>query len=104
MPTIRLSTETWPETASEFRQRIQDAWRQRAPIDDFVELVRDLALLEQKHGLSSAEFYERYQRGEMGDDMELMRWATKVEVYREMKADLDDTFALLERYALPLPA
>ncbi len=98
MPTTRLSAETWPETAGVFGRRVQDAWQDHAPIDDFVELVRDLALLEQKHGLTSTEFYERYQRGEMGDDMELMRWATKVEIYKEMKVDLDDTFALLERY------
>ena len=75
-----------------------------APIDDFVQLVRDLTLLEQKHGMSSAEFYERYQQGEMGDEMEFMRWATKFEIYEEMKEDLDNTFSLLERYALPVPA
>jgi hypothetical protein len=39
----------------------------------------------QKHGMSSSEFYERYQRGEMGDEMEFMRWATKFEIYEEMK-------------------
>jgi hypothetical protein len=33
-----------------------------------------------------------------------MRWATKFEIYREMKDDLDTTFSLLERYALPVPA
>jgi hypothetical protein len=69
-----------------------------------VQLVRDLTLLEQKHGLSSAEFYERYQRGEMGDEIEFMRWASKFEIYEEMKEDLDKTFSLLEQYALPSPA
>lgn len=73
-------------------------------MDDFVQLVRELTLLEQKHGLSSAEFYKRYQRGEMGDEMEIMRWASKFEIYEEMKEDLDSTFSLLERYALPVPA
>ena len=66
--------------------------------------VRQRPLLEQKHGLSSAEFYERYQRGVMGDEIESMRWATKFEIYEEMKEDLDKTFSLLEQYALPAPA
>ena len=69
-----------------------------------MQLVRDLALLEQKHGLNSVEFYGRYQRGEMGDEMEMMRWATKFEIYEEIKEDLDATFSLLEKYALPVPA
>jgi hypothetical protein len=43
-----------------------------------------LTLLEQKHGLSSTEFYERCQRGEMGDEMEIKRWATKFEMYEEI--------------------
>ena len=104
MPTTRLTTENWPGSVTEFRRILQEAWYSGSPIDDFVQLVRDLALLEQKHGLSSAEFYRRYQQGEMGDEVEIMRWATKFEIYQEMKEDLDNTFSLLERYTLPVPA
>jgi hypothetical protein len=103
MPITKFTAENWPESATEFRRALQEAWRGGAPIDDFVQLVRDLTLLEQKHGLSSAEFYERYQRGEMGDEVESMRWASKFEIYEEMKEDLDKTFSLLEQYALPVP-
>jgi hypothetical protein len=104
MPVIQFTETDWPESAREFRHALQEAQYATAPIDDFVQLVRDLTLLEQKHGMSSAEFYERYQRGEMGDEMEFMRWATKFEIYEEMKEDLDNTFSLLERYALPVPS
>jgi hypothetical protein len=104
VPTTRFTAENWPESVTEFRRILQEAWQGSAPIDDFVQLVRDLTLLEQKHGLSSAEFYRRYQRGEMGDEMEIMRWASKYEIYEEMKEDLDNTFSLLEKYALPAPA
>jgi hypothetical protein len=40
----------------------------------------------------------------MGDEVESMRWATKFEVYEEMREDLDKTFSLLEQYALPVSA
>lgn len=104
MPVIKLNAENWPESIAEFRRLLQDVWQGRSPIDDFVRLVRELTLLEQQHGLSSAEFYQRYQRGEMGDELDVMRWATKYEIYQEMKQDLDHTFSLLEEYALPVPA
>ncbi len=104
MPTIRFTKETWPASAPEFRRILQEAWQNSSLVDDFEELDRELTLLEQRYGLGSAEFYERYQKGEMGDDMEIMRWATKVEMYREMKKDLDKTFSLLESYTLPVPA
>ena len=104
MPITKFTAENWPKSATAFRRALQEAWRGGAPIDDFVQLVRDLTLLEQKHGLSSPEFYERYQRGEMGDEIEFMRWASKFEIYEEMKEDLDKTFSLLEQYALPVPA
>ena len=104
MPTIRFGEEDWPQSASEFRRTLQEAQLASAPIDEFVQLVRDLTLLEQKHGLSSPEFYDRFQRGEMGDEMEFMRWATKFEIYEEMKEDLNKTLSLLEQYALPAAA
>ena len=104
MPTIRLTKEDWPQSAMEFRRILQEAWQGGSPMDDFAQLVRELTLLEQEYGLDSAEFYERYQQGKMGDDTEIMRWATKVEIYREMKKDLDKTFSLLESYPLPVPA
>jgi len=104
MPTIRFTRENWPESATEFRRVLREAWEKSTPMDDFIQLVRDLTLLEQRYGLDSAEFYEQYRRGEMGDDVEIMRWASKFEIYQEMKGELDDVFSLLETYALPMPA
>jgi len=103
MPTTKFGAENWPKSATEFKRILQEAWHGSASLDDFVQLVRDLTLLEQKHGMSSAEFYKRYRMGEMGDEVEIMRWATKFEIYEEMKEDLDHTFSLLEQYALPAP-
>jgi len=38
-------------------------------------LATELQKYEQKYSMSSAEFFEKYQRGEMGDSEEVMRWA-----------------------------
>jgi hypothetical protein len=101
MPTIRFTKHNWPQSSEEFKRILREAWEKSRPMDDFVELVRELTLLEQKYGIDSAEFYDRYQQGKMGDDMEIMHWASTYEIYREMKGELDNVLYLLERYALP---
>jgi hypothetical protein len=39
------------------------------------ELTKELAKLEQKYGMPSGEFYERYRAGELGDSSEFVHWA-----------------------------
>ena len=96
MPITELTAETWPDSAAELGRILQEAWHGSSPIDGFAQLVRDLTLLEQKYGRCSAEFYERYQQGKMGDEIEIMRWATKVEMYQELKEDLDGACAVFD--------
>ena len=40
----------------------------------------DLQAFEEKYQLSSAAFYRRYERGEMGDDEDMLVWAGLVEM------------------------
>ncbi len=42
---------------------------------------------ERKYALSSADFYQRYQRGEMGDDADIMRWAIEFQIFQRLTAD-----------------
>jgi len=39
------------------------------------ELARQLAELETRHGMTSLEFLTRYNSGELGDDLEFIRWS-----------------------------
>ncbi len=49
-------------------------------------LATQLHEFESHYGYQSAEFYARYERGEMGDQLDFMEWAATV----EMLADNDD--------------
>lgn len=40
----------------------------------------DLQVLEEKHNMSSQDFYARFERGELGDSEEYMTWAGLVEL------------------------
>lgn len=39
-------------------------------------LSEQLAEFEQQYSFDSWDFYARYQKGEMGDDMDFVEWAT----------------------------
>lgn len=103
MPTLKFTftKDNMPQTSEEFRQALWQAIENVSPVDDFIAIVKNLTILEQDYGMDSADFYARFQRGEMGDAMGFMRWATKYEMYREMKEDLSETLDMLEQYALP---
>lgn len=49
----------------------------RAQLD---ELRTELAEFEQRYGMSSAEFYRRYQAGKTDDRMDFVEWASLVQM------------------------
>ena len=55
-------------------------------------LANQLREFEEQYALKSEVFYERYENGEMGDDMDFVEWAATV----EMVANVDRRLALLE--------
>lgn len=46
-----------------------------SPVEAFAALVRSLVAYEQRYDMSSADFYIRYQQGEMGDLADMVEWA-----------------------------
>lgn len=44
------------------------------PNDPLAGLREDLTRFEQRYGMSSADFFARYQSGQMGDDADAFEW------------------------------
>lgn len=55
-------------------------------------LAAQLAEFEEHYTLKSADFYTRYENGEMGDSMDFVEWSATV----EMLANAEKQMALLE--------
>ncbi len=75
-------TEENKPTPEEFRRMLAETMARSNPLDELLELALELREYEQKYGLSSPEFYARYQRGEMGDSAEVMDWAMAYDSFR----------------------
>jgi len=104
MPRIKFTAETMPESSEKFQRILREALENASPLDDFIELVRDLVLLEQQYGMDSDQFYERFQRGELGDDLDYFDWAAKFEMYCQAKEEIEQVLEVLDLYPLPVPA
>jgi hypothetical protein len=77
MSIVKFTKQNMPQSGEILRQELQKALENTSPLDDFIQIIRDLAQFELKYKLESQEFFTRFQGGQMGDDIEFMRWATK---------------------------
>jgi hypothetical protein len=103
MPVIEFTQETMPETREEFSLLLEEARRNANPLDDLLALGRQLLSFEQRYDMTSAEFHSRYKRGELGDDMDFVRWAGRYRLYCELKEEIEKSLAMVlaERVAVP---
>jgi hypothetical protein len=51
-------------------------------------LTEQLVAFERTYALRSRQFYDRYQRGEMGDEMDFIEWAATVEMAERLQQRL----------------
>jgi len=74
------------------------------PIDELLELAEQLREYERRYAMSSADFYEKYQRGEMGDEREIMHWAMLYGAFIEHKSHVEAALmreAILRKEVVP---
>ena len=58
-------------------------------VDALAALVRSLVVYEQRHKMASADFYARYEGGELGDSAEFVEWAGDYRHYLQLKEELE---------------
>lgn len=92
MARVKYTKENMPKTRQEFQRALKEAIARSNPIDDLLELAVELHDYELEHGMTSADFYPRYQRGEFDDDKmhATMRWAIAYEHFLLVKEQVKD--------------
>jgi len=49
-----------------------------------------LSKFEMENGMESSAFYERYEKGELSDDLKYLRWAGEYETLKRLEKDYED--------------
>jgi hypothetical protein len=66
----KLIYENELPSLDEFQKALAQAMSATNPVDDLLELANDLWEFEQKHRMSSLEFYEKYRAGSLDDELQ----------------------------------
>ncbi len=80
-------------SATQFRELLEQAETRNSTMDDLLGLLRQLVHFEKEYNLTSDVFYARFMRGEMGDEMDFIKWVGRYELYLETKQELDSSLA-----------
>lgn len=64
--------------------------REHDQLQSQIARLRDqLAVFEDRYGLTTSEFYERFERGEIGDDADFFEWSATLEMVQDLQSDLE---------------
>ena len=91
MARLHFTKENMPKTREEFQHALKEAIAKSNPVDDLLELAIGLHDYELEYGMTSVAFFEKYQRGEMGDAMPFIKWAGRYQIYIDLKNKLKAT-------------
>lgn len=84
---------------------LREAEEQYNPVDELLDMQRELIALEQRYGISSTELHRRFQAGEMGDAVEIVYWASLHRQYVELKSIISDSLdVVVSTSPVALPA
>jgi hypothetical protein len=59
------------------------------PLDALIAITKRLSLYENRQQMTSAEFFDRYNRGELPDDLEMVEWAADYRQFLGLRQDLE---------------
>lgn len=90
MPTLRFNKEL-PDSET-FRQKLSQALSETNPIDDLLTLSTRLHTFERQYKMSSSDFYQRYQAGELEDELQhCVEWVAVYELFIKTRRVLEAT-------------
>ena len=56
-----------------------------SPLDALVAITKRLGLSEDEYQIESEEFFYLYEKGEMGDDEDVMEWSSDYKDYLNLR-------------------
>lgn len=62
-------------------------------VDALVGVAKRLSLYENMYQMSSEDFFDKYQKGKMGDSVDFVEWSNDYRTYMTLRADLEKSIS-----------
>jgi len=60
-----------------------------SPLDALIAVAKRLSLYESQHGMDSEEFFDRYSKGQLSDDIGWIEWANDYRHFLGLRQDVE---------------
>ena len=61
-----------------------------SPLEAIVVLAKRLSIFEERHRLSSEEFFDKYSKGLLDDSIDFVEWSNDYQNFLALKLELED--------------
>lgn len=59
-------------------------------VDALVAVAKRLSIYENRYGVTSEDFYDRYQRGQQDDSLDFVEWANDYQHYVAIRSEIEN--------------
>jgi hypothetical protein len=60
-----------------------------SPVDALVTVIKRLFIYEDKYEMTSEEFFDRYNKGQMEDSIDFIEWANDYQHYLSIRLEIE---------------
>ena len=60
-----------------------------SPLDALIAVAKRLSLYESQHGMDSEEFFDRYSKGQLADEVAFVEWANDYRHFLGLRQDVE---------------
>lgn len=61
-----------------------------SPVDALIALSKRLNSYETQYQMASEVFFDKFNKGELGDSADFIEWANDYEIFHELKTKIED--------------
>ena len=60
-----------------------------SPLDALITVTKRLSIFEEKYGMAAEDFFDKFNKGEMGDSIDFIEWSNDYQHYLAIRFEIE---------------
>ena len=60
-----------------------------SPVDALIAVTKRLSIFENRYGMETEDFYDKYSKGQMDDSIDFIEWSNDYQHYIAIRVDIE---------------